>query len=112
MFRRAEKRIPLEIPVFLESPRARREAEITFTEDVSARGARVVSARPWKKGEPLTLVSRTGEFRSTARVAYCQALYGEGYAIGVEFLEPSGRWVVESRNSSAQRRSGREERSE
>ena len=108
---RREKRIPLEIPVLLESHRAVKDAEAAFTEDVSARGARVVSARPWKKGEPLTLVSHTGEFRCTARVAYCQALHGEGYAIGVEFLEPSGRWVVESRNSSAQRLGGREERS-
>ena len=68
--------------------------ESTFTENVSARGARVVSVRHWKKGERLTFVSRTGEFRSSARVAYCQPLHGDGYAVGVEFLEPKGRWVV------------------
>jgi hypothetical protein len=107
-FHRAEKRIPMEIPVVLKGHRALPGTENTFTENVSARGARVVSTRRWEKDEPLMLVSRTGEFRSTARVAYCQALHGEGYAIGVEFLEPNGRWVVESRNSSAQRLSGRE----
>ena len=68
--------------------------ESTFTENVSARGARVVSVRNWEKGEKLTLVSRTGEFRSSARVAYCQPLHGDGYAVGVEFLETKGRWVV------------------
>jgi hypothetical protein len=45
-------------------------------------------------GERLTFVSRTGEFRSSARVAYCEPLQGDGFAIGVEFLEPKGRWVV------------------
>jgi hypothetical protein len=94
-FHRAERRIPMEIPVVLDGHRETPGAESTFTENVSARGARVVSVRRWDKDEPLTLVSRTGEFRSSARVAYCQALHGDGYAIGVEFLEPTGRWVVQ-----------------
>jgi hypothetical protein len=95
-FFRAEKRIPMEIPVVLDGHRKTPGTESTFTENVSARGARVVSVRNWEKGEKLTLVSRTGEFRSSARVAYCQSLQGEGFAIGVEFLEPKGRWVVQS----------------
>jgi hypothetical protein len=95
-FQRADKRIPMEIPVVLNGHRGTPGAESTFTENVSARGARVVSARRWDKGEALTLVSRTGEFRSLARVAYCQPLHGHGYAIGVEFLDPAGRWVVQS----------------
>jgi PilZ domain len=94
-FHRAERRIPMEIPVVLDGHRETPGAEPTFTENVSTRGARVVSVRRWDKDEPLTLVSRTGEFRSSARVAYCQALHGDGYAIGVEFLEPTGRWVVQ-----------------
>ncbi len=94
VFHRADKRIPMEIPVVLDGHRRVPGTESTFTENVSAHGARVVSVRNWEKGEKLTLVSRTGEFRSSARVAYCQPLHGEGYAIGVEFLEPKGRWVV------------------
>jgi hypothetical protein len=69
-------------------------SEPTFTENVSARGARVVSVRRWEQGEKLTFASRTGEFRSSARVAYCHPLQGEGFAVGVEFLEAKGRWVV------------------
>jgi PilZ domain len=95
-FQRAERRIPMEIPVVLDGHRQTPGVESTFTENVSARGARVVSVRRWDKGESLTFVSRTGEFRSLARVAYCQSLHGDGYAIGVEFLDPSGRWVVQS----------------
>ena len=95
---RRESRIQMEIPVFLEGNRQLPGAEATFTENVSAKGARVVSIRRWDKNARLVLASRTGEFRSAARVAYCQPIQGEGYAIGVEFLEPQGRWVVESAN--------------
>jgi hypothetical protein len=93
-FHRVERRIPMEIPVVLDGHQQMPGTESTFTENVSARGARVVSTRRWQQGERLTFVSRTGEFRSSARVAYCQPLQGDGFAIGVEFLEPKGRWVV------------------
>lgn len=94
--RRRENRIPMEIPVVLEGNRQVPGSEATFTENVSANGARVVSVRPWLKGARVTFASRTGEFRSDARVAYCQPVRGEGYVIGVEFLEVQGRWVVQS----------------
>jgi hypothetical protein len=95
-FHRAEKRIPMEIPVLIDGHQQAPGSESTFTENVSARGARVVSVRRWEQGERLTIASRTGEFRSPARVAYCQPLQGDGFAIGVKFLEPKGRWVVQS----------------
>jgi hypothetical protein len=96
IWQRAERRIPMEIAVHLEGNRQLPGQEATFTENVSARGARVVSSRRWEMGDRLMFASRTGEFRSSARVAYCQPLQGEGFAIGVEFLEPQGRWVVQS----------------
>ena len=95
-FHRADRRIPMEIPVMLDGHRQVPGTESTFTENVSAKGARVVSVRRWETNDRLTIVSRTGEFRSSARVAYCQALQGDGFVIGVEFLEPKGRWVVQS----------------
>ena len=95
-FHRAEKRIPMEIPVFIDGHRLAPGSESTFTENVSARGARVVSTRRWEQHEKLIFASCTGDFRSSAKVAYCQPLQGEGFAIGVEFLQPQGRWVVQS----------------
>jgi hypothetical protein len=80
-YHRGEQRIPMEVPVILEGHRKLPGSESTFTENVSARGARVVSVRRWEQGESLMFASRTGEFRSSARV-------------GVEFLEAKGRWVV------------------
>jgi PilZ domain-containing protein len=106
-FHRAERRIPMEIPVVLDGHRATPGAESTFTENVSARGARVVSSRRWEKGEALTFVLRTGEFRSLARVAYCQPQHGDGYAVGVEFLDPAGRWVVQSKQARPNGRADR-----
>jgi hypothetical protein len=95
---RRENRIQMEIPVILDGHRQLPGAEATFTENVSAKGARVVSIRRWDRNARLVFASRTGEFRSAARVAYCQPNHGEGYVIGLEFLEPQGRWVVESAN--------------
>jgi hypothetical protein len=95
-FYRADARIPMEIPVMLDGHRNVPGTESTFTENVSANGARVHSVRRWATGEKLTLASRTGEFRSSARVAYCHAMQGDGFAVGLEFLEPKGRWVVQS----------------
>ena len=96
VFHRIEKRIPMEIPVLIDGHREAPGSEPTFTENVSARGARVVSVRRWEQGESLVFASRTGEFRSPARVAYCQPLQGDGFAIGVEFLESKGRWIVQN----------------
>jgi hypothetical protein len=95
-YNRTERRIPMEIGVYLEGNRQVPGAESTFTENVSERGARVISVRRWDPDDRLTLTSRSGEFRSSARVAYCQPMQGDGFAIGVEFLEPRGRWVVQN----------------
>jgi len=95
-FHRTENRIPMEIGCHLEGNRQVPGAESTFTENVSSNGARVVSVRRWEPDDRLVFTARNGEFRSSARVAYCQPLQGDGFAIGVEFLEPKGRWVVQS----------------
>ena len=98
LLRRREDRIPMEIPVVLDGHRQVPGSESTFTENVSVKGARVISVRRWETGSPVVFASRTGEFRSAARVAYCQPIRGDGFAIGVESLETKGRWVVESTN--------------
>lgn len=108
-FSRIEQRIPMEVPVVLAGNKQLPGTEATFTENVSARGARVVTVRRWARNDRLTIAARSGEFRSTARVTYCQSLHGQGYAIGVEFLELHGRWVVQTPISSTRRLGGKEE---
>jgi hypothetical protein len=86
----------MEVAVVISGHRRLPGMENTFTENVSSRGARVVSIRRWDRNDRLTLTSPVGDFSSSARVAYCQPLRGQGYAIGLEFLEPSGEWVIQS----------------
>jgi hypothetical protein len=84
----------MEVAVQISGNRRVPGIETTFTENVSSRGARVVTARRWQPDDLLTISSLPGHFRATARVAYCHSLRGSGFAIGVEFLEPVGRWVI------------------
>jgi len=93
---RREKRVPMAIAVQLSGHINIQGTESTFTENVSANGARVYSVRPWRKNDRLWLASLPGGFRSLARVTYCQALAGQGFALGLEFLERAAGWVIES----------------
>ncbi len=90
---RIERRIPMTVAVHISGAQSAAGVETTFTEDVSSRGARVSSIRRWRPNDTLHFESLPGDFRTPARVAYCHP-HREGYVIGLEFLEPSGRWVV------------------
>lgn len=91
---RRETRVPMEVGVQITGHPALPGTETTFTENVSPRGARVFSVRRWKTGDRLTIATLTGSFRSIARVAYCQLVPESGFAVGLEFVEPKGNWVV------------------
>lgn len=93
VFERAEKRVPISVAVRLSGYDRSPNVEMTFTENVSSRGARVFSKRRWRPDAKVQVVSLPGNFQARSRVAYCQPME-EGYAIGVEFLEPQGQWVV------------------
>jgi hypothetical protein len=90
---RLEKRIPMTVAVHLSGREPGLGVETTFTENVSSRGARVSSVRRWRCNDKLEIKSLPGGFRALARVAYCRP-QSEGFVIGLEFLEPTGRWVV------------------
>lgn len=91
---RAEKRIPMAVSVRIAGHAALPGVESTFTEDVCSRGAKVYSARRWKPGERLQITTPAGDFRSVARVAWCLPTRDNCYAIGLQFVEPSGKWVI------------------
>ena len=92
---RSEQRVPMEVGVRISGHAAIPGTETTFTENVSSRGARVLSTRPWKINDQIVISTMTGAFRSTARVAYCAAAAESHFAVGLEFIEPQGKWVVE-----------------
>ena len=90
---RLEQRIPMAVAVHISGHEHTPGVETTFTENVSSRGARVSSSRRWRLNETLKIESLPGDFRALARVAYC-TLHRDGFVIGLEFLEPTGRWVI------------------
>lgn len=91
---RSESRVPMEIGVHISGHAVLPGTEATFTENVSARGARVISTRRWKINDRLELSTLAGTFRSIARVAYCQMVPQAGFAVGLEFVETTGSWIV------------------
>ncbi len=90
---RREQRIPMEVGVDISGHSVLPGTEYTFTENVSSRGARVLSTRRWKINDRLTLTAFAGSFRTTARVAYCQPV-DAGYAVGLELEEFKKNWFV------------------
>ncbi len=91
---RREPRVPMEVAVYLSGHREKPGVETTFTENISSRGARVVTARAWQANESLMLASLPGNFQALARVAYCEPRLISGFAVGLEFVEPTGNWIL------------------
>lgn len=90
---RIEKRFPMTVAVHISGHEKESDVETTFTVDVSSRGARVSTVRRWRANGTLRIASLPGDFQALARVAYCRPQRA-GFIIGLEFLEPSGQWVV------------------
>lgn len=70
--------------------------EITTTENISTRGARIVTKSTWRAHEPVSLKSLQGDLRSRARIVYCENLHEDlqedRFAVGVELVSPIGSW--------------------
>lgn len=97
--KRSEPRLPMQVGVRISGNAFMPGLETTFTENVSARGARVRSVRRWRTGENICVMSLTESFRSLARVAYCEPNHESGFSIGIEFLQLEGQWVLGSSHS-------------
>lgn len=95
---RMEKRLPIAIVVHLNQPQAppANGAELTYTDNVSAHGARVVSRRPWQAGEVAQVTSLKDELTIRGRVVYCQKLQDQRYCIGLSFQDRGVSWSAYS----------------
>ncbi len=80
---RCETRVPMEVGVHISGHGALPGTETTFTENVSSRGARVVSTRRWKINDRLIVTTLAGSFRTIARVAYCPTRRQVGFAVSL-----------------------------
>lgn len=62
------------------------------TQNVSARGARVVSPRRWYPGDRVGLSSGEEQVSVHGRVVYCVRAEKGGFAVGLELLAPIDKW--------------------
>jgi hypothetical protein len=89
---RMERRLPIVVVVRLarECTAANGE-ERTYTDNISSRGARVYSIRPWQLGDTVQVTPRN-EDPACGNVAYCQTLEDGRFVIGVKFQDPPVAW--------------------
>ena len=91
--RRMEARIPTRVELELSGPDEPPVYEITFTENVSRHGARVLAKRRWSPNDSV-LVKLPQEFLpSRARITYCQPLKGDEFAMGLQFSSVVYDWI-------------------
>ena len=90
--KRTENRTPLKVSVDLSSLDVRIPATGGITENISPRGARVLTSKPWKPNERLNLRSLGGNFRSRARVVYCVPVDNDQFAVGLQLFAAAGSW--------------------
>jgi hypothetical protein len=89
-----EDRTPAQVAVDLSGLDVHTAAQQGITENVSARGARVLTSKPWQPNEHVTIRSLLGSLRSRARVVYCQPLGTDLFAIGLELFVSVGEWTL------------------
>ena len=83
--RRMEARIPTRVGLELSDPDEPLIYEITFTENVSRHGARVVTKRCWSPNDSVLVKLPQESLPSRARITYCQPLEGDEFAMGLQF---------------------------
>ena len=89
---RIEKRVPVAVPVYLNRLRESRTFEKGLTENVSPRGARVVTWHRWRPGDEPQLTPPSCTFHLTARVIYCHPIRKRHFRVGLQFCESSAQW--------------------
>jgi hypothetical protein len=92
--RRLEDRTRVQVTVDLSGLDIHTSAEQGITENVSARGARVVTSHPWQPNAHVKVRSLLGSLRSRARVVYCEPVGTDLFAVGLELFVTVGEWTL------------------
>src|SRR5215469_1040879 len=91
---RVEARIPKRVGLQLSGPDEPLIYEITFTENVSRHGARVVAKKPWHPNDSILVKLPEESLPSHARITYCQPLKGDEFAMGLQFSIAVYSWIT------------------
>ncbi len=99
-----ERRLPIIVVVRLAKPDSAGtdEEEKTFTDNISAQGARVFSKHAWPLGD-LVRLTPLNEDAACGKVVYCQKLPDDRYGIGVKFQDHPVTWSTLRRYNGLQR---------
>jgi PilZ domain len=84
--RRTEDRVGVRVTALLVGGHQKVGVETGLTENVSSRGARVISTSEWARDDTILLAVPGFHFTSAARVAYCEALGDGQFVSGLEFV--------------------------
>src|SRR6266404_773023 len=90
---RMEARIPTRVGLELSDPVEPLIYEITFTENVSRHGARIVTKRRWSPNDSVLVKLPQECLPSRARITYCQPLKGDEFAMGLQFSLLVYDWI-------------------
>src|SRR5215470_2234500 len=91
---RRERRLPIAVVVRLEglAHGGVKECERTYTDNVSAHGARVKTTRLWYPGEQSEITPWNEKSPMRAEVVYCQKLEDAGFFVGLKFPRDKTPW--------------------
>jgi PilZ domain len=92
---RSEARMSAVEPVQLYSLDQPSIIEPVRTQNISARGARVMTQRIWEPGTRLLIKSLRSDFWARARVVYWRSFSNTRFAMGLEFVAWAGNWPTE-----------------
>jgi hypothetical protein len=82
---RLETRIQTRVGLELSGPDEPLNYEITFTENVSPHGARVLSKRCWSPNDNVLVKLPQESLPAHARITYCEPLREDEFATGLQF---------------------------
>lgn len=89
-----EKRLSIAIVVQLTQVQDQpaNGAELTYTENISASGACLISGRSWKLGEVVEVTSFKDQIALRGKVVHCQKRGDDHYAVGIAFQGYQVTW--------------------
>ena len=89
---RFETRVFLTMPLYLSDPNGSLPSRLALTENVSARGARVVTRETVIVGESWLITLLAGDLRVSAQVVYCKPSSNNNFCIGLQLERPVQNW--------------------
>ena len=91
---RNEKRNPEKLQVLLSNAADPLSVESALTENVSSRGLRVRTERPWTRDTLVIVLTCESQLWARGRIAYCQAMSDDTFAIALELLAQTGASII------------------